>query len=671
MSYEEQDQQPDDVKKRRITSKDFDRIEKFVKDEFNSRKDAQFRRTAEEKWREVDRQVEMKPMTRLDARGNVMKADWHSVIELGELAKASEIIAADVNRIAFTNDNWFETHTQLDGKLNPQTGEYEIEDGLQEKADGLLRALMQQQQKDFGHRARVKLSVKEALHHGSAPVEVRWEDQMVNDGAKVKQISSAVWVPYSMWNAYPDPSPSVIGTNLFYTGSMILIEFMPLWKLKRIKGKGWMRSRFEKIKKETHKDKDNETEDVKLTKYFGDISLDRQDGDIFLPNMKIVLANDTLVYAEPNDDLPYPPIIYFGYERQDVRDPYYTSPIIKQSPMHKFTTVMANKLLDRLELENEPPIEYDANDPDYVQNGGPQFHPGAKNPTKSMGKGWKSIELGGDSQAGLKALQFGIQQLQEGLGVSSLRQGVSTSDRQTATEAKLMEQGSEVRTTDFISTIENQGLRPWLYMQHALNRKKLKSYDVYSNEINTPDIVHFTKAEADVDAHFDVVGAKGVLGERERQQRTAQTVAFLTSNPVFGPIMQKNAERIAIDLLRDAGKKNPEEWIPSKKGGQQIPPQVMQQMQQMGQQMQQLQQELLQEKQGNQVAMAKLQADIQLANREFQLEMQKVSKEQQFEKQQAMMDAALDRWKATLDANTKIRVAQINARSRPKSVKAA
>lgn len=665
MAYEAQAEDKDDVKKRRITSNDFKKIEEFIDGELESRKTSSFRKSHEERWKEVDRQVEMKPMQRVGVNGQTIKADWHNVIELGELAKASEIITADVIRISFSNENWFECHAQLEGKLNPETGSYDVEEGLQEKADGLLRSLMMQQQKDFGFKARIKLSIKEALHHGSFVAEIRWEDQLVNDGAKVRSISAPVWVPYSMWNAYPDPSPSVIGTNLFYTGSMILVEFMPLWKLKRLKGQGWMAGRIAKVKKESHKDKDNETEDVKLVKYLGDICLERQDGDIYLPNMKCILANGTLVYAEPNE-VSAPSIIYTGYERQDVRDPYYTSPIIKQSPMQKFTTVMANKFGDAIDLRTEPPVEYDANDPDYVTNGGPQFFPGAKNPTKSMGKGFKVLEIG-DPTAAFQGMQFGFRQLQEGLGVSSLRQGVASSDRQTATEAKLMEAGSEVRTIDFIGTIENQGLRPWLYLQHAWNRKKLKDYYVYSNEMNTPDIVLFTKKEVDVEAHFDVVGAKGILGEKERQQKVAQTIAFLTSNPVFGPIIARKAERIAQDLLRDAGKKNPEEWIPQSKGQRpQVPPELMAKMKEMGEAMQQMQQELQKERSGNEVAMAKLQSETQLANQEFALEMRKVASEQNFEKQQAMMTSALERWKATLEANTKIRVANIQARSRPK-----
>lgn len=639
----------EDVKKRRITSKDFERIEEFVKDEFDSRQRSYFRKEAERKWREVDRQIDMKPMERVQADGRAMQPDWHNVIELGELAKASEIITADVMRITFANENFFEPHVQLEGSLG-DGGSYIVPDEVQEKADGLLRALMIQQQKDFGFKARFKLSVKEALHHGSFVAEVRWESMLMNDGANVMTLEAPVWQPYSMWNSYPDPSPSVIGTNLFYSGSMMLVEYIPLWRLKRLKGSGWMQARIAKVKKQTHKDKDNETEDVKLVKYIGDISIDRQDGDIFLPNMRIVLANDTLVYAEPNE-LPVPSIVYAGYERQDIRDPYYTSPIIKQSPIHKFTTVMANKFADAVDLRTEPPIEYDANDPDYVLNGGPQLIPGAKNPTKSMGKGFKTLELG-DPQASLEAMQFGIRQMQEGLGVSSLRQGVNTSDRQTATEAKIMEAGSEVRTTDFIASLGETALRPFLYLQHAWNRKKFKRYEAYSNEMGTPDSIVYTKKDVDVSAHFDVVGAKSILGEQQKQQQLTNLTLALSQNPLFAPLLK--ADRIALDLYKDAGKKNPEEWIKTEQDGPQVPPQVQALIQE-------LQARLQQAESGMQAKIAKIEADKQKTAAQIQLEREKAVADYKLEVEKARNENAL-KW-AELRAEMALEVAKAKSDS--------
>lgn len=653
-----------DIKKRRILDRDFDKVEAFIKSEHDARQSNPFRKSHERKWKEVDRQLNMEPMKRVSPDGRPMPNLWHNVFELGELTKAAEIITADVMRIIFASANWFEPHVELDGNVDPQTGKYVVEDGDQEKADGLLRSLLVQQHEDFCFKERFELGIKECLSHGSFVAEVVRDQQMVTDGAKIKTIGAPVPKIYSMWNAFPDPSPSVVGTGMFYTGSMILIEYMPLHKVKAMKGEGWMPARLKKIKKEEHKDKDNETKDVKLVKFYGDVVIERGDGDdIYLPNSKAILANGTLVYLRTND-LPYPSVIFTGYERQDPRDPYYTSPIIKQSPMQKFTTVMANKFADGVELRVNPPIEYDSNDPDYVANGGPEISPGAKSGTKSMGKGMKVLEVA-DPTPAMAAMQFGFRQLQEGLGVSSLRQGVDSSDRQTATEAKLMEQGSEVRTIDFIGKLERQALRPYLYMQHALNRKKMDEYEAYSNEMGTPDIVRFTRKDIDVSAHFSVVGAKGILGEQQRQQQVSNAVAFLSQNPIFAPVIAKNAERIANDMLRDAGKRNPEEWTGSQSEEREIPPEVQAKFQQMQQLMQQMQQELMKEKQGNEVKMAELQAKTALANREFQMDMARMKQEQDAQAQQAMMDAAFERWKARLDASTKVEVARINAASKP------
>jgi hypothetical protein len=671
-------EQEKDAKPRRILERDFDAVEGFIKKEMKAREDNPFRREHELKWKEVDRQIAMNPMKKVSQDGRPIKGSWESALELGELSKASEIITADVMRIIFANDNWLEAHVDLqnEGQIDPNTGQYVLPDGEQDKQDGLVRALFTQQHKDFGFKPRVRLSIKEALHHGSFVAEARWEEQMMNQGAKIKTVGAPVWQPYSMWNAYPDPSPSVIGTNLFYTGSMILVEYMKLSTLKAMGGKpGWMANRIKQVKKEEHKDKDNETQDVKLIRYLGDLTIERGDGDIFLPNMKVILANGKLVFAEVNP-LPYPAVIFSGYERQDIRDPYYTSPIIKQSPTHKFTTVMANEFVDSIRLKTKPPVEYDGNDPDYVANGGPSLEPGSKSPTKSMGKGMKALEIG-DPNAALSGMQFGIRQLQEGLGVSSLRQGSDSSDRQTATEAKIMEQGSEVRTIDFIGNIEGQALRPFLYMQHALNRQNLKEYVFYSNELNTPDIVRFTRDMLDKDIHFDVVGAKGILGEKERQQQVSNVTVFASGSPLFAPLLKPN--RILIDMYKDAGKKNPEEWVQTQEEGPQIPPEVQAQMQQMQQAMQEMQQALMEAEQGNQAKMAEIQLKAKQADRQFAADMRRMQQEHNANAQRAMMEAAFERWVAKLredtavetahiDAAAKVRVAQINAAAKPKVV---
>lgn len=612
-----------EAKGRKINKKDWDRASEFVTSVYDDRKDSTFRKEHEEKWTEIDRQIAMNPMRRLSEGGKELPKSWHNVIELGELSKDSEVITSDVMRIVFPQDkSWFQPHVKLNWPVDPKTGRPASDSQKQKMADGLLRSLMVQQHQDFGLKARIRLSVKEALHHGSFGAEVRFEKElMAKDGGKIKLVGSPVWVPYSMWNTYPDPSPSVVGTNMFYTGSMIFVDYMPLSKLKRMSGKGWMGERIEKVEEEEHQIKSGKTKDVELIKFFGDITIQRSDGDIYLPNSKVLLANKEIVFYDTND-LPYPPVIYGGYERQDVRDPYYTSPIIKQSPNQKAASITMNKFLDASGLKVEPPIEYDGNDPEYVMNDGPVIAPGAKTPTKSMGKGMQILDIGDPSWA-LKGLEIFMRQLQEGTGVSALRSGTTNSDRQTAFEVNKVAQGAEIRTVEFNSQFE-ANLRTFLYMQHELNRLYLDEYEFYNDEMHTPDVVIAKNSDIQASSYFEVVGSRGLLGEEQRTERISQTTAFLSGNPLFAPLLK--AQDIALQMYRDAGKKNPEEFIKTETGSPQDAALKMQ-LQQMQQLLQQFARENESLKKDHEAKMAKIQSDSQTASADRQAEMQRFQQE--------------------------------------------
>lgn len=548
-----------EIKKRRILEKDWKQVEEKIKKELSRRETDAFRKQHEKIWREVDRQVYMKAPQKKHNDPQA-KNDWHSAIELGELAKSSEIITADVMRLAFpTARAWFEAHVELPPMLDQMTGKNIANQKDQIFIDGTVRAFMAQQHIDFGLKSRMSLSVKEALHHGSFVVEVRKEDaMMVHEGSGIQSVSAPVWVPHSMWNCYPDPSPSVLGTNMFYTGSMIIKEYMPRYKLNELASKGtengWMASQLKKIPKRKNTNKDVETDDIELVKYFGDCVIDRNDGDIFLPNSKVILANGVLVFYAPNK-MPMGSIIYNGYEKLDVRDPYFTSPIIKNAPMHKVATVLTNKYLNIVALYGEPPLLYDGNDPSFVQSGGPVIAPGWRGATKGTAE-FKTLEIG-DPRAVLEGLQFVIENIKKGTGGDASRVALDTSDK-TATESRIDAMRGEVRVVDFVDKLEFS-LKTFLYMQHEINKQELSVYGFYNPEMDAPDFMRMTKDELPPNVHFDVVGSKGILGEEERSQKMSVVTAFASQNPMFSPLI-KPAE-ILKEMYQDAGVKNPERFL--------------------------------------------------------------------------------------------------------------
>ncbi len=615
----------------KITRKDWQKVESHLKEELQARKQMDFRIRNEAKWREIDRQVAMSPMTKVNRNGEQVDQGWHNVIELGELSKASENLSADVRRIIFPQSRYnFEAHCDIDDMLplDKSTGEKKKDGKLQISVNGRLRSFMKQQHDDFGLKDRIELSIKEALHHGGFVAEIDWDTQeMVYEAVKVKSKSSPVWIPHSMWNCYPDSSPSVIGTNLFYEGTMFVESYVPRHKAERMvksKDDGWMPSQWKKVSKDVHQGKDGEKlKDVKLTTYWGDIYIDRADESLYFPNHKAILMNGTIVYMAPNKT-PYPPIIYRGYERMDVRDPYYTSPIIKMSPMQKLGTMLANKAMDGIELALEPPIVYDGNDPDFVLNCGPVIEPGAKVSTKGS-NAFSQIKIG-DPGIAIQGLQLVLNEMKEKLG----RPGRQVGDRATKAEVVKNAQDAEVSMIDFVDKME-LSLKSFLFMQHAMNLKDLKEYSYYSPEMLDPDFITITKKDLPKAVHFEVVGARGVLGEQERAEKFTQAFAFALGNPATAPLIDVPAG--LIQIFQDAGVKHPETYL--KEPGHENPAELKAKLEMAGQALQKVGGELQQEKQKSAVKMAKIQADAQAKQQkmasDYQTEMAKMRQSRELE----------------------------------------
>ena len=600
----------------KITKADWAKVEKFLKEDLDARKLSDFRKTHESIWREVDRQVAMQPMLKVNRDGSEVNMGWHNVIELGELSKASENIAADVIRITFPPSRFFfECHSDiLESMELEDDGNKKIDPKLQKGVDGRLRSLMYQQHKDFGLEASSELSVKEALHHGSYVVEVDWDEvEFIQDGDKVFSKGGPKWIPHSMWNCFPDPSPAIIGTNMFYNGSMFIESYLPRYKAEqwcKSGDDGWMPSQWKKVSKDEHILKaggqERKTKDTKITTYWGDVAIERDSETLYYPNHKVRMFNGTIIYMAPIK-IPFKNLIYDGYERMDVRDPYYMSPIIKMSPMQKLASTLTNKFMDGVELHIEPPIVYDGNDPDFVLNGGPVIAPGVKVSTKGTAS-FKEIQIG-ELKTALEALQMCLQQMKENIG----RPGKDVGDRATKAEVDKAAQDQEVSLVRFIGRFENS-LRAFLYMQHAFNLRELKDASFYSPEQNDPDFIRIKNSDLPRSVHFEVTGSRGILGESERSQKITAVTAFASTNPLFAPLL--NAPNILETMYQDAGAKNSESFLVNP--GSVDPIQLAAKVKQLTQTAMQLAKQLKDEKEKNQYKIAKIQSDQQFKNQKLQ-----------------------------------------------------
>ena len=539
-------------KKRRFLSSDYDYIADYIKQELGSRQKLKERDNHETLWKEVDRQVRMEPMERIS---NDPEDQWRSALELGDLSTACEVLSADVLRLIFPQDrSWMQAHVELDMErladrdlveTGSPPGDRELRK-LQKFADAELRAMMTQQHTDFGLRSRIELSAKEALKHGSFVAEILWqENQQYKMGGVFESAASPVWIPHSMWNCYPETLE--LGTDLMYSGSMIITSE---------KSGNWIIRQSNFINLSTFQKRCTKLDETReIITWYGDITVKRKTEDLFLPNMRVRVCEGVVIQAEPMNNIS---IIYGGYDRVDVRDPYYMSPLVKHSPNHKLSTIISNRFLDNVELKLDPPIVYNGMDAQLIAQGGPKIIPGFKSPTKGGAQDFKQVDVGDPSWA-VPVLQFLKADIQEGTGVSSPRAGAQRqADRVTATQIEQEAQGSEIRTIDFVGKLE-KGIRAYLYIQHELNKDHLKKFRFYNPEMGMKDFDTLSKEDLPKRVHFEVVGSKGVLMERRRAEATSAVTAFLLGNEMTAGMV--NVQEVALQMYQDAGNKTPERLL--------------------------------------------------------------------------------------------------------------
>ena len=568
-------------------TRDHDEIAKYIEEELERRKQTDWRRKHEARWKEVDRQISMDPPAAIKEDKDNPDA-WHNAIQLGDLTDASETITADILRLVFpTERKWFQPNIELkSGEIDPDTGrEIPIEPEIQRGENGILRSFMVQQHKDFGVRGRVKLALKEVLHHGSVVATV--DDQRMlkyEGGTKPKHLKAPVPEVHSMWNCYPDSSPSIQGTELFYGGSMIIVKSMPLSSALEMPGwinKDQLQSSWRDKKKGLH-------DHIEIIIFYGDIFLKRHDGNVLFPNRKTTVSANVFLESVVNKTA-YSPVIYTGYERDDVRDPYFTSPIVKRAPMGLFITHMANNTMDAVDIAVKPPGQYDSTDNSLKANP-PQVYPGAMFPSRG-GQGVNFFDVG-DPATGLAAMQWGKQELQEGTTVNATRKGVSPGTEQTATEVIQTEQRAEVREVEFSSSFEAGFMLPYLTMQHDYNLLGLEPYRFRNDEPHTPDFLRATKSDLPKNVIFEVTGSRTILGEQERSQRFLQTATLVAQSEQTA--RETDWQEVTRQAWEDSKQKDPERFLRSSDRNEEVQLITAELTQQFEAQMQQVQQQVAQ-----------------------------------------------------------------------------
>ena len=578
---------PEKKTKRRITESDWKTVAEFVKDEADRRASRSDRKTLENQWKEVDRQVAMEPRARVDAEGRAVDAstDWMPNLELSLQAETLEIHTSDVARFLFPDDrNFFSAHVGMDDSALEAMERATLVPGLSDASEQALRSFFGEQQQGinqenldaliegvlthfhnmWGHRKAWDLISSETLKYGVCPPQANMVrlDQYSRDFRGVFRENRRIPAlnVYSIKDVYLDDSE----TQAFQSGYMLGPSYIRRsshnlddLRLEASKGSqeptletgGWMPKRLENLEA-----KGPDKKSVEVLEYEGDLVVPRKTTSaMFFPNVivsVVVSGGGPTVFRYREREFPFRRTIENHYHREHANSPYSTSPLIKGVPLQKAATDAMNRMMQAVALQAGRPMAWDPSDTYLEAQGGPALIPNSV--FQALSK-IQVIEVG-DVGGLLNVYLALVRQYMDVTGVHAPRLGAQTKSHQTRFAVASEQERGAVRTVDYVRSMMTGSMQSWLSMEYYMLRKKMPPTDIFVPKYQA--YVRVTRDMLPESVTFDVHGSAGPLEEREKfaQKQNALALA-LQIEPLKLQTGGKplNLKKIQETLLREGG----------------------------------------------------------------------------------------------------------------------
>ena len=517
-----------------LNAADWKAIAEFIKNEKERRAGARVHK--EEQWAEVDRQLRMEAKPRVVASG--AEDDWFPNIEQPLQFDTLEVTVADVKRLVFPRGTeWYNVNAELSDEYierfekrretKPLIGSQPIPAKLdQETANTLVKTAIDHYHRLFDFRANVIAFATEAVKYGSAVARVREVSlpQLSNDFRGLKgDMRGPAMIPCSIKNTYLDDSPhSVMHEGMVSAPSTIGTKFQHLEKLKKAarlggNSNGWMIGQIKEL--EPLGGADEKIGHVELLEWEGDLIVPRKRGEsIFLPNVLVTVAvgnNAPRPIRFRENPTPFHSYAIGHYMREDLKDPYGVSPLIKGKSLQEAATLAFNSMMAAAALNAEPPIAWDGQDTQFAGTGGPRIHPGALLETDAPDR---IVPLQIGDVAALQSVYLALLAQYEDLtGNTEARRGERARSHTSATGADIEAAQGVVRVQDFVNDLELGPLTSILYMEYAIIKDVMKRPQPVS--VGSGGIegwINLAAADLPDRSIFLVQGSSGQSNERQR-----------------------------------------------------------------------------------------------------------------------------------------------------------
>lgn len=664
-----------------LSPDDWSAVAAYIREEMGRRK--KNRSDLEKVWREVDRQVAMKPVAR--TYGRTSAADWYPELELPGQFNTLEVVAADARRLLFPRDtDWYTCTSDVSDTyrarwdkrratspmIGKQTGPMDLD---QETADTLVRATIDHYHRYYDFSGQVDLLLAECLKYGTLCGRVRsvkWA-KFGRDyrGPMTDNIMGPAVIPCSMKTTYLDDTTTQVMQEGIMTGPLTMRNYWQgLEDLKRAakaggKDRGWMKARIAEL--QPLMAPDEKQGQVELIFCEGDIIVPESRESIFLPNVWITVAvgnNGPVVVRFEENPQNFRSFFVGYYMRTDMDSPYGVSPLMKGQPVAEALTEIFCDVSATSRIRARPPVKWDKNDPSLQASGGPDIAPNAMIATDNV-EGIVPLEIG-DLQAAVGAYEIVKKSYEELTGVTDPRRSAEVKSHTTKGAADYQANIGLSRTEDFVAGLETGPLTSILYMEHQIIKDTLtRAQPISVDQNGIQGWINVSAADLPDDVLFVVNGSSGMMELQQRNQAAQQQHVIAVQGveaamKIGVPAPVLDIEAMIKDGYYRAGIQDPEKFIKPAQPQQPQPPPpdpAMVKVQQEGQLAQQAQQH------DQQMAQAKAQMEQTKAEAAMALEQQKAQAAQQLEtmKAQAAQDQAmlLEQMKSA----TAIEVARIQA----------
>lgn len=574
--------------KKSFTESDWPCVADHIRKLYEDRK--RDRQELEGIWDEVERQVDMIPdITHKLLPNGAPDTDraWMPEMELPLQAQALEVLTADANTQMFPTDKSFYTvNADVSQSLFARYEQAEIIRGDdvvplsdiagrqefdQEDVNLVVQSLMDTVHFHANFERVWDLVNAEAFSKGVGVLRVHMVKRKVfldhAKGVFEMDMRLPCPVPYSIRDVYLDDRPHALMAEGIELGPNIVFRKYQRYTdlvIAAQKGSkdpddyngGWMPAQLEGIEG----DKDDDT--VLTLEFEGDLVTTRDSGEsLYIPNcvITVVIGRGKKDKMEPRvvrfrwRKTPFSSYIVVPYHYDSVKSVYATSPLMKGMPIQKSATEALNRLLMAVAYNAHPAIQYDKDDPSFIQTDGPGILPGAK-----IGSQSPVVVLDIGNPAQLSAVyQMLLQQYADLTGMNPARFGSQTLSHTTAFAKDQEISRGAARTIDYIRNTMRGPMQQWLHICYHMVKEFFPSESLPCYMHKVKMFVNVSKDLLPERVHFDVVGADMSRESALRQQNMAnalQTAVQLNTLQVqTGSGQPLNYGELIKEVLREGG----------------------------------------------------------------------------------------------------------------------